>query len=170
MTGLAMLFWCIVAHVLWLHASPSAWLVPNLTLLGLVLTVTAKPERWFACSLLAAGAMTLWSIRWLPTLFLAGVGLGWSVRQVTRHWDARDVRVQLLLVALGSATMTFGSLYLDQLFSVAAWVSATLHVAITLLMFPIAKALLNADPRRWSGNGARSFVGRRHVRTTSPQG
>lgn len=160
MSSVAILLGCLLAQVIWLQASPSAWLVPDLALLGLVLGVTAKPERWFSLSLLAAGATTIWSIRWLPVVFAGMMAIGWGVRQVTTHWDARDIRIQALLIALGGVAMSVGELCLDRLSSVLVWALAALRVAITLAVLPIVKALLEHKPHGWFGNNARWFMRR----------
>lgn len=158
MNAAAMLLWCVATHIIWLHISPLVWLVPDLTLLGVVLAVSTKPERWFALSLLAGAATTLWLVRWLPFFFLGTIAVGWIVREVTRHWDARDVRIQALLVILSSAAMTLGALGLDQLCSLSIWAMAILHVAMTLLALPIAKRVLDQERREWFGANAQRLT------------
>lgn len=97
-----MLIVCIIVHNLWSQWSPSAWVVPNLTVIGLIWAVARAPRSWVRVSVLAGLSQMVWAPGWCGRILLSALALGWAVQQLARRWDVQDLRVQASLVATGS--------------------------------------------------------------------
>ncbi len=125
---------CLIAHALLASAIASPWWVPDLTVVGLVLTVARTPSRWFLFSVVA-GLFTMgWAVRFPRQVFLSYVALGWVVQTLGRQWDATDLRVQVSLVGLASALLTVAGLWLDELWSLPLLGLSMIRIALTVLM------------------------------------
>ena len=145
LSPLAALVGAIAAHALMAQVIPSFWWVPDVTLVGLVIGIGRSPGRWFILSC-AAGLWTMaWAVRF-PQLAIAGyLGIGWVIRSVVRHWDIADLRMQYLVCGIASAVTTFGALWVENLWSLAVFGLASVHVAVTCCTVPFARRVLRVD-------------------------
>lgn len=124
---------CLLTHLFLASLVTSPWWVPDLTLVGLVVTVARAPHRWAVLSGLAGLFMAVWAIRFAQQIFLGYLVTGWAVHALCRQWDLTDRRVQWLVVGIASLAMTFGALWLDGLWSPALMGLAMTRVALTCL-------------------------------------
>lgn len=124
---------CVAVHLLLVACFGSAWWVPDLTLVGMVLMIAAAPTRWVLASALAGGLAMLWAVRFVPVVFAGYLALGWGLRQAVHHWDAADQWVLSALVGLAAALLTGGLVWLDDLWSPAVAVALMGRVASTTL-------------------------------------
>ena len=131
----------MAAHAWLARAVSSPWVVPDLTLVGLVLSVAKTPVRWFACSVIAGLFMMGWAVRFPAQVFLSYVTLGWLVRALGRQWDATDPRVQTVMIGAASLLLTGGALWLEDLWSLSLFGWAMVRVALTVLAVPCARHL-----------------------------
>ena len=132
---------CLLTHALLAQVIPSPWWVPDITLVGLIISVTRAPSRWLLVSWVAGLFMLLWTLRHAVPLMVGAVAVGGVVRLLARNWDATDARVQYLVVGLAGCLMTFGAMWLDGCWSLPLFGLAVIHVALTCLAF--------AGVRRW---------------------
>jgi hypothetical protein len=128
---------CLVAHALIALVVPSSWWVPDLTLVGLVLTVGKAPSQWCLLSGMAGLFTVAWAVRSSGPILVGYLLLGWIVHVLARHWDATDLRVQCLMSGIASLVMTFGALWLSGLWSLPLLGLASAHVAMTGLSVPL---------------------------------
>ena len=136
---------CHLLHLIGAGISPSPWWVPNATLIGLVIAVTAKPRRWLENSLLAGLLMTVWAIRtgwlFLPEYLL----IGWIVRLTTIEWDVMDLRVQGSLLSAMACVLTLLHIWFENQWSSASVGLGLLHVASTLICLPLLRRLVTGS-------------------------
>ena len=147
---MAILLICLIGHAGLALLIPSPWLVPNLTLVGLVHAVGRAPQRWLVCSGLAGGFTVAWAIRFPGLLFAGVLALGWVVHELARRWDLSDARVQSLVVGSASLLASCGALWLDALWSLPLLGLACTHVAITGAAVPFVRGVA-ALRARWRG-------------------
>ena len=121
----------LAAHLVTVQLIPSPWLVPNLTLVGVVAGVAAAPQHWLGLAAVAG----LLSMIWAPSQgWFVGAGyivVGAFARLATKHWDASDPRVSAVLMAVGSGVVTAGWVALLPARPWALVGLAALHVALT---------------------------------------
>ena len=121
----------LAAHLVAVQLIPSPWLVPNLTLVGVVAGVAAAPQHWLGLG----GAAGLLSMLWAPSQgwsVAAGyIAVGAFARLATRHWDASDPRVGAIIMAIGSGAVTAGWVTLLPARPWALLGLAALHIALT---------------------------------------
>ena len=133
---------CLLTHALLAQVIPSPWWVPDVTLVGLIVSVTRAPSRWLLFSWLAGLSMLLWSLRHAVPLMMGAVVIGGIVRLLARDWDATDARVQSLIVGLASCLMTAGAMWLDACWSLPLFGLAAVHIALTCLAFAVVRHVL----------------------------
>ena len=131
----------IIAHVLLAGAIASPWVVPNVTLVGLIISIARTPARWFALSVTAGVVLMAWAVRFPVQIFVCCLALGGTMRTLGRHWDATDLRVQTVMVGFASLALTAGALWLDDLGSLPLLGLAVAHIAVTILAVPCARYL-----------------------------
>lgn len=137
---------CSAAHLALAAASPSPWWVPDLTLVGLVLSVGRAPTRWLPLSIFAGLVTMVWAVRFPGQLFTTYLLIGWASQIVARHWDATDVRIECLHVAAGSLILMVGMVWLDDLWSPRLLVLTALRVALTCSVVPLVHHLAARGP------------------------
>ena len=135
---------CLFAHVLLAQLVSSPWWVPDVTLVGVMVSVTRAPSRWLLVSWLAGLSTLLWTLRHAAPVMISMIVLGGIVRLLAAHWDATDARVQYLVVGLASCLMTTGAIWLDGCWSLPLLGLAAVHIALTCLAFCIIRCLLVA--------------------------
>ena len=129
---------CVAAHALAAQLLPSPWWVPDLTLIGVVLSVGRAPERWLVLSGLAGFCTMLWAVRFPIQTAMGAVALGAGMRLLTQRWDVTDRRVASLVVGVASAASTLGTLWMEQVsWSTALLGLAGARVAVTSLSLPL---------------------------------
>ena len=133
---------CWLTHVLLAQVMPSPWWVPDVTLVGLVLSVTRSPSRWLLLSWLAGCSTLLWAVRYPAPLMAGAVAVGGSVRLLTAAWDAADARIQYLVMGLASGLTTLGAVWLEGCWSLSLLGLAAMHVLLTCLAFVILRRWL----------------------------
>ena len=122
---------CAAAHMALVLISPSPWWVPDLTLVGLVLSVARSPSRWPALSG-AAGLLTMaWAVRSFTPMFVGYLLIGWVIRMAGHRWDATDLRIESWLAGGGSLLLTLGGFWLDDQWSPALLFLMVLRMALT---------------------------------------
>lgn len=127
--------------------SPSPWWVPDLTLVGLVLSVVRSPARWLALSGWAGLITMAWAVRF-PGPILAGyLFIGWASQMLARQWHATDLRIECLLVAIGSLSLTLGTLWLDDLWSPVLLLLTGIRAALTCAAVPLVHHLAVRRPQ-----------------------
>ena len=147
MSPLRMLVISLMAHVVVAGVVPSPWWTPNLTLVGAILAITHAPTRWFTFSGLAGLWMMVWAIRFPAPVLMSYLLLGWIAQLLARHWDTTDLRVQCVMVGVGSLLTTLELLWLDDLWSLPllGWVSV--QVMVTALALPCTRYLRERLPK-----------------------
>ena len=130
---------CSAVHAGLALASPDAWLVPNLTVVGLILAVTGAPEQWLSYSAMAGLCSLVWAVRFPIAVGSGYLAVGWFTRWVTGQWDAADWRVQGVLVAVSGALLTAGSLWLHDLWSLPVSGLALTQLALTYGTFLLVR-------------------------------
>ncbi|MBI2495597.1 MAG: hypothetical protein HYY59_05875 [Candidatus Omnitrophica bacterium] len=139
---------CLAAHQLLAHVVPSPWWLPDLTLIGLVLSVGKAPQRWAVLSLTVGCFAMLWMARWAGAIFLGYLLCGWAVGTLARWWDTADARIQGCLVLAAGAAMTLGLLWLDHLWSLPVLGLALARVLVTGGCTPLVRRLVDTKARR----------------------
>lgn len=129
---------CLLGHAVLASVLPSAWHVPDLTLIGLVLAISRQPSAWLLQTALAGVSAMLWAIR-APWAILAGYyALGWLLQALASAWDLNDLRVEWLVVVLASLAMAAGALWLEHLWSWPLTGLLLARTAVTAAVVPIA--------------------------------
>lgn len=139
-----LLIGCLLAHVVIAELVPSSWWVPDLTLIGLVLSVGERPERWLVGSALAGLATMVWAIRFPVPVSVGYLAFGWAVQAAARQWDATDERVQYLLVLVASVLFTFGALWLHDRWTFMLVGLALVRVVMTCSALPLVRGVFNS--------------------------
>lgn len=133
---------CSAAHLALAAASPSPWWVPDLTLVGLVLSTGRSPARWLPLSIFAGLVTMVWAVRFPAQLFTTYLLVGWASQIVVRHWDATDVRIECLHVAVGSLVLMVGMVWLDDLWSPRLLVLTGVRAAVTCGVVPLVHQMV----------------------------
>ena len=133
---------CLAAHAVAAGILASPWWVPDLTLIGLVLVVVRMPHRWAIPSVMAGLSTAAWAIRSSSPIFIAYLLVGWLVQRVARQWDATDLRVQWLLVGTAATGLTFGLIWLDDIWSWSIIGLGLVRVAVTMVSVPVVRFLM----------------------------
>ena len=130
------LFIGMFAHGVLAGLLPIPWMVPDLTLVGMVLAIARAPHRWLAYASLAGFGVMCWAIRFPVHVLLSYVIAGGAIRLVATQWDMTDRTVQRVLVGGASLGITLGWMWLDDVWSyaVVAWVLA--RALMTGLLVP----------------------------------
>lgn len=132
---------CAAAHVALAMMSPSPWWVPDLTLVGLVLSVARFPSRWLVFSG-AAGLLTMaWAVRSFSPLFAGYLLVGWATRTAGHRWDATDLRIEVWLAGGGSLLLTLGAFWLDDQRSPVLLLLMVVRTALTCSVVPLVHHL-----------------------------
>ncbi len=132
---------CVAAHVVLVQIVGSPWWVPNLTLVGLVLSVAAFPSRWFWLSAIAGWVMMLWTIRYSGLVMATFLVVGWVVRVLARHWDVTNVHVQRWVVGGASVVIAGGALWSEQLWSLWLLGALCVHVVLTIAAVSLLRVM-----------------------------
>ncbi len=138
---MALLLGCLLVHAVMVQLIPWPWWVPDLTLVGLVLAVVRSPRRWLVLSGIAGLWTVLWAVRFHVPLLVGYLAVGWTAQALGRRWDAADAKVQLVLLGWAAAFMTFGSLWLHDLWSLPLAGLASAHVAMTCAALPLVRRI-----------------------------
>jgi hypothetical protein len=96
--------------------------------------VGRSPSQWLIFSGTAGLFTLVWTTRFPLPVLVTYLLIGWVVQALARHWDATDVRIQCLQAGISSLVMTFGALWLDDLWSVSLLGLASVHVAMTIFV------------------------------------
>lgn len=127
------LLWGIVLHQVMALLVPIGWLVPNLTLLGLLAALWRRPARWAGYAMVAALSVLPWGgATRVPVMALYGF-TGWAVAALLAHVEVQDRRLQTAVVASAATLMTAGMLAAKGASSGALWGWGVLHVLVTVL-------------------------------------
>jgi hypothetical protein len=140
-TPLPLMLSCAVAHAAFAMASPDVWMAPNLTVIGLVLSVARSPSHWPAIGVLAALCTMIWAVRFAGVIAAGCLAAAWGVSWVARQWDAADERVQGALVLLASGALSGSALWMHGLWSFALAGVVVMHTALTYGAFLIVRRL-----------------------------
>jgi len=133
---------CLTAHVIAAGLLTSPWWVPDLTLIGLVLVVIRAPQRWVIFSIVAGLSTAAWAIRSSSPVFLSYLLIGWMTQRIAKQWNAMDLHVQWLLVGVASTALTFGFIWLDDLWSWPVVGLGLMRTVFTALSVPIVRSLM----------------------------
>jgi len=133
---------CLTAHVIAAGLLTSPWWVPDLTLIGLVLVVIRAPQRWVIFSIVAGLSTAAWAIRSSSPVFLSYLLIGWMTQRIAKQWNAMDLHVQWLLVGVASTALTFGLIWLDDLWSWPVVGLGLMRTVFTVLSVPIVRSLM----------------------------
>ena len=128
---------CAVAHLALAMISPSPWWVPDLTLVGLILSVGRAPARWLAFSVLAGLITAVWAVRFPGQLVAGYLLIGWVSQLLSRHWNAADLRIECLHAAAGSLFLMVGMLWLEDLWLLRLLLLTVLRAAVTCGAVPL---------------------------------
>lgn len=134
---MSLLALCMGGHLLLAGAISSPWWVPDLTLAGLVLAVIRVPRRWLLFSATAALWVAMWAVRHPASIFVGYLAVGAVVRLLSESWDVSDPRVLCVLAAAASALVTYGMLWIDDIWSLPLIGLAAEHVLVTGLSVPV---------------------------------
>ena len=147
MSAASLLAGCVTAHLSLASLSPSPWWVPDLTLVGLILSVVRAPTRWLTLSGWAGLLTVAWAVRFPGPIFTGYLLIGWGSHMAARQWDAADLRIECLLVAAGSCFLMLGTLWLDDLWSPWLLVLTGFRAALTCGAVPLVHHLTASGPR-----------------------
>ena len=151
---MGLLLVCIAVQELVSQIAPSAWWVPDLTVVGLVVAVVRSPAQWFACAALAGLSTTVWAIRFAQPIFMTTLLLGGALALVSKRFDTTDRRMHYLLVGLCSVIVTMEPLWLEGLWSPGVLGLAGVRVTLTLLALPLVRRLLLETRSGFRGGGS----------------
>ena len=135
---------CLVVHWLLARFLPSPWWVPNITLVGLMLTIAKHPERWLVLAWVAGVFTTLWTVRASGGILFSYFVIGGVIQIMAKRWDLDDVRIQPWLV--GGLTLLF-TFFLIWLEAIQAWPilgPALCHALATCAVLPFVRRLVAA--------------------------
>ena len=138
---------CMAAHLALANISRSPWWVPDLTLVGLVLSVVRSPTRWLSLSGWAGLITVVWAVRFPGPIFTGYLLVGWASQVVARQWDATDLRIECLLAAAGSFLLMLGMLWLDDAWSPLLLALTGLRAALTCGVVPLVHRLAARPPQ-----------------------
>lgn len=133
---------CLVAHALVARCCPFPWWVPDLTVVGLVVSVGDAPARWLRRSLPAGVFAMIWAVRFPVVIMIGLLAVGWAVRMLARQWDLADPRLQALVVSVAGVVMGCSALCLDGLWSVPLLGLVGMRTAVTTVTVPLVRRLL----------------------------
>jgi hypothetical protein len=139
---------CLAAHAGLALAVPSPWWVPDLTVIGLVLSVRRHAGRWLLLSAISGWFAMAWAIRWSAPVFLGVLLAGAGVRAAGRHWDASDLRVELFLAGAACLLLDAGAFWLGWTWSVRLAGLALARTAVTCAALPLVRSLAAVVERR----------------------
>ena len=128
---MSLLLGCALAHLAAARFLASPWWVPDLTLVGLVLAVWYRPERWLLYAVTAGLLMLIWAVRFPVPVFLAYAGCGTLVRLAVGQLTVMDDRFQVLVTTILEAGLTGIFLWLEALWSLPLVGFALGRVALT---------------------------------------
>ena len=147
MSPLRMLVISLLAHGVVAGVVPSPWWTPNLTLVGLILAIAQTPTQWLTFSGLAGYWMVGWAIRFPVPILLSYLFFGWITQVLAKHWDARDLRVQCVMVGVASLLTMLEALWLDELWSLPLLGLMSAQVMVTVLAVPCARHFFERSPQ-----------------------
>ena len=150
---------CLALHALTAMVMPSAWWVPNITLVAMSVAITARPRAWFPMGLAAGWFMTAWAVRHTTTLLIGYLILAGAIAWLAQRWELTEPRTQRRVVAAGAGAMTCWLLWLDHLWSLPVLGWSILHVAATTLIVPLLQYWWRYRPRQRHGAGVGFGVG-----------
>ena len=125
--------WALAGHVLLANVVGWPWVVPNLTLIGLVRAVARRPEQWALAGVLAGLVLMVWVPQAGAVALGGAMGLAGAVRLAGAQWDVIDERVEAALIVALAGAAAAGALWLEDAWSwpLAGW--AVAQVAVTAL-------------------------------------
>jgi len=132
---------CVIAHLVLAMVIPSPWWVPDLTLVGLVLSVGASPAQWLVLSGGAGLVTMVWAVRSSVPMFVGYLLIGFACRMAQRQWDASDLRIETGLVGASSLWLTLGAFWLDDLWSPLLLALMVVRTAVTCGAVPLVHHL-----------------------------
>ncbi|MBI2174327.1 MAG: hypothetical protein HYU33_03945 [Candidatus Omnitrophica bacterium] len=94
MKPLAVLALCCLLHVILASIISSPWLVPDMTLAGLILVCGAFPDRWMIFATMAGMWAMIWAIRFPIPIFFSYFSSACLLRLIADRWDTADPRIQ----------------------------------------------------------------------------
>ena len=145
---------CVCCHVLVARVVASPWWVPDLTLVGLLLGVMRRPDRWLECAVLAGLTVPVWMVRFVEPQLGAFLAFAWITQRLVHRWDVTDVRVLGLLGVLASAITTGGALWFEGIWSWPIAGLAFVRIGLTGLAVPLLDRLRGHRARVWAaGSG-----------------
>ena len=136
---------CLVLHALIAGIAPSPWWVPDLTVVGLCLAIIGAPRHWLGLSAVAGLFTMVWAIRFPVPIALGYLALGASIRFLAGQWDLEDQRAQDAVVAVSSAFIAAGLIWLDDCWSLrlVGWlvvrITMTILAALLVRRLPLAR-------------------------------
>jgi len=132
---------CLLAHLALVSIVASPWLTPNLTLIGMVLTVSRLPQRWSLCAVTAGLVAMAWSVRVPALAFFSYLAAGAICRAASAQWDLHDRRVQSVVTGLAGALLLVTALWLEGIWSVGLLAAGMVQVAVTVLALHVVRRL-----------------------------
>lgn len=126
-------FGCVFVHGLLANFASSGFWVPQLTLVGLVISILRYPKGWLLLSLLTALVANTWTIRLAYAVCMMVLALGFSVQWIIRRWDVNEMMLQILLVVLAVVLFDLGMVWLEDSWSWAQLGSVLLNTIVTAL-------------------------------------
>ena len=139
---MVILFGCVLTHVVMAGLAPSPWWVPDLTLIGLILGIVMRPQRWLPLSLIAGLFMSSLAVRFPEAIFASYVVVGVTLRVLATEWQVQDVRVETVATGTAAAFVTLLGLWLDRSWSLAVLGMAGGRVALTCAAMLVVRWLM----------------------------
>ncbi len=120
---MTMLITAMLVHGVLASLLPMPWLVPDLTLLGVVIATARAPHRWLIYAGFAGCVMMCWAVRVPGPILLSYVVVGGAIRVTATQWDIADRAVQRVLVGTATLGLSLAWLWVDNVwsFSLVAW-------------------------------------------------
>ena len=131
------LFGCLMLHSLLAAVMPSPWWVPNVTLLGLVRSISAAPRWWLRNAAVTGLFSVMWAVRHATTMLVSYACLAWAIGVLSRRWDVADPRVQGVLVGGMSWLFALVAAGMERQWSLPVLGLAMVHAALTSVLLPL---------------------------------
>ena len=125
---------------------PSAWLVPDLTLVAMTVAILREPDRAIAAMGMAGGCVLVCAFPHAGLTTLSYLGLGGLIAWGARQWDLLDVARQRGVVAASEGLLVILWMIADHLMSVSIIGWAIVRVAVTVACLPVARRFIAMTP------------------------
>ena len=120
----------------------SPWLMPDLTLLSVLLTMLQIPGHPLGPALLGGVLAMVLAVHHPVLIGLAYLGAGWVVKWLAAWWDVTGVSMQRMAVGVAEGLLLTVLLMLSAPVTGGLLLLGGLRLAITILCLPLVRAVV----------------------------